>query len=126
MHCDLTLHIDNTPCIAVLLPTVVVAIMVEELPGSLTACVPSVTLSTTSDALVFFSAVYVVSAASHSNLAPDITQATNKLVSMCHLKDKAKMLSQKLHDARHLMSSTMPKTSFYFTCSYGSLEIFCC
>ena len=71
---------------AVPLPTVVVAIMVEELPGSLTACVPSVTLSTTSDALAFFSAVYVISTASHSNLTPDITQATNKLVSMCHLK----------------------------------------
>ena len=75
---------------AVPLPTVVVAITAEELSGSLTACVPSITLSTTSDALGFFSAVYVVSAASHNNLTPDIIQATNKLVSnalsMCHLK----------------------------------------
>ena len=50
----------------VLLFTVIAAIMFEQLPGYFTACIPLISLSTTSDALAFFSAVSAVSVVPHS------------------------------------------------------------
>ena len=68
----------------VLLPTVVAEIMVEELPGSFTACIPSLT---TSDVLTFFNGESAVSAASHSKSLWHLTSfKSQKLVPKCHLE----------------------------------------